>query len=323
MVPTVVLIVAAAIACGGRSSSSATDSGSSACAYSGAIPTIPTSQVTKWDVANGMRPTGVSAQSYAEAQAYQYLDSFVGQYLRGDVPVYRGTFSAHDNESVLGTACDGGSAACTDESISEGPAVASLTVVDGAASLRVHSLSEHKYVLFRQTKEVADVTTVSLVLPDSSSGGNSGTCSGCVPSFASKPETISFQNLKSTVDVGVNPPPLGANAGSSDAGGVELNTYASSSLTLGTACSLAFADLAELNALNRPTGARAPVFTLKGGEMVAELQGTVYGDVSNDFCLTLYTIELYVNASNLADYGVRGYQTFIPDAGYYGRPCSQ
>jgi hypothetical protein len=211
---------------------------------------------------------------------------------------------------------------CKDQSIAEGPAVASLTVVDGVAALTVHSLAEHKYVIFQQTTEAADVTTVSLVLSDSTSGGNSGTCSGCVPSFASKPQTISFQNIESTVDVGVNAPPVGRDAGSRDAGGAVLDTYASSSLTLGTACALTFDDLIELNALNPPSDMSAPVFTLEGGDMVAQLQGSVYGNVSNEYCVTSYTIEIYVNASNLADYGVRSYQTYVPDAGYYyGSVC--
>ena len=228
-----------------------------------------------------------------------------------------GTLSAHDNESVLGTDCAGGTAACKDQSISEGPAIASLTVADGVASLTVHSLAEHKYVMFQQTKKAADVTTVSLVLSDSDSGGDTGTCSGCVPSFASKPQTVSFQNIESTADVGVNAPPVGEDAGSRDAGGAVLNTYASSSLTLGTACALTFDDLVELNALNVPSRMNAPVFTLQGGLMVAELRGSLYADVSKEYCLTSYTIEIYVNPSNLADYGVRGYKTYVPDAGYY------
>ncbi len=322
-VSTALLVVAAAVACGNNACSSSTRSASSSCGYSGAIPTIPASPVTAQDVQSQELPSGVSVQAYAEAQAYRYLDSFVGQYLRGDVTIYAGTLSAHDNESVLGTDCAGGTA-CKDQSISEGPAVASLTVVEGVASLTVHSLAEHKYVMFQQTKEAADVTTVSLVLSDTTSGGNSGTCSGCVPSFASKPQTISFQNIESTVDVGVNAPPVGEDAGSRDAGGAMLNTYASSSLTLGTACALTFDDLVELNALNPPSGLNAPVFTLEGGEMVAELRGSIYGNVSNQYCLTSYTIEIYVNASNLAAYGVRGYQTYVPDAGYYyGSVCPQ
>jgi len=315
------LVVVVPVACSGTTVSGASGSASSSCAYSGAIPMIPPSPVTSQDVQSQNLPTGVSVQAFAEAQGYQYLDSFVGQYLRGDVTVYAGTLSARDNESVLGTDCAGGGSACTDESISEGPAVASLSVASGAASLTVHSLAAHKYVVFQQTAAVAGVTTVSLVLPDGSSGGNTGTCAGCVPSFVSKPQTIAFQNLESSADVAVNPPQVGVDAGPVDAGGAALHTYASSSLTLGTACSLTFDDLVELNALNPPASTGALVFTLRGGEMVAVLQGAIYGDVSSQYCLTSYTIELYVNPSNLADYGVRAYQTYIPDAGYYENPC--
>jgi len=323
-VSTALLVVAAAVACSTNSCSSATPSGSSACSFSGAIPTVPASPVTAQNVQSQYLPSGVSVQAYAEAQANQYLDSFVGQYLRGQVTVYTGTLSAHDNESVLGTDCGGGGSACKDQSISEGPAVAALTVASGVSSLTVHSLAAHKYVVFQQTKGVANVTEVGLVLKDGTSGGNSGTCSGCVPSFASKPQTISFQNIESSADVAVNPQPIGSDAGSADAGGAVLNTYASSSLTLGTACALTFDDLVELNAMNLPSGLSAPSFTLQGGEMVATLQGSLYADVKSNYCLTSYTIEIYVNASNLAEYGVRGYQTYVPDAGYgYASVCPQ
>jgi len=321
-VSTALLVVAAAVACANNSCSSSSHPASSSCAYSGAVPAVPASPVTKQDVQSQNLPSGASVQAFAEAQAYQYLDAFVGQYLRGDVTFYTGTLSAHDNESVLGTDCAGGSAACKDQSIAEGPAVASLTSANGVASLTVHSLTARKYVLFQQTQAAADVTSVSLVLSDSTSGGNSGTCSGCVPSFASKPQTISFQNIESTGDIGVNAPPVGQDAGSRDGGGAVLNTYATSSLTLGAACALTFDDLVELNAESPPSGMNTPVFTLQGGEMVAELQGQIYGEVGSQYCLTSYRIEVYVNASNLADYGVRGYETFVPDAGYfYGEQC--
>lgn len=44
-----------------------------------------------------------------------------------------------------------------------------------------------------------------------------------------------------------------------------------------------------------------------------------------EYCAVAYTLELYVNANNLADYGVRNFKTYIPDAGYgyYGNYCSQ
>jgi len=319
-VPTALLVVAAAVACTSNPAAPASTTpsavSSAACSYTGAIPSIPASPVTADDLASYSLPSGVTVQQYAEAEAYQYLDSFVGQYLRGELTTYYGTLSAHDNESVLGLDCQGGATACKDQSIAEGPAVASFTVASGVASLSVHSLTDHAYVTFQQAKGDAGVTTVGLVLSDSSAGGNTGTCTGCVPSFVSKPEKIDFTNIKSTGEVAVN-------AGLSDAGGAELNTYASSSLTLGTPCSLTFDDLIELNALNPPNGTSAPVFTAEGGEMVAVLQGGIYGNTSNEYCLTSFTIEIYIDPTNLASYGVRAFQTFVPDAGYYDNACPQ
>jgi hypothetical protein len=311
--------VACTVACNG--SSSATPAAGT-CSFVAPIPVLPATPLTPSDLEYGNLPPGISVQSYAEAQGLAYLDSFVGSYLRGGVPLYTGTLAAHDNESVLGLDCSGGSTACKDQSITEGPAIASLAVGDGGASLSVHSLAQHEYVVFQQSQGVADVTTVGLVLPDDSSGGNTGTCKGCVPSFGSMPKSITFENIESSAEVAVNATPFGTDAGAVDAAGALLHTYASASLTVAEPCALTFNDLIELNTLNpisTPYGFATPTFVLTGGQMVAELQGSVYAEGSEgtgNYCSTWYMIELYVDPSNLADYGVRSYQTFTPDAGY-------
>src|SRR5580698_3522064 len=44
---------------------------------------------------------GASAEVMANAQGLAFLESFLGPFVRGEVPVYRGTLTARDNQSVL------------------------------------------------------------------------------------------------------------------------------------------------------------------------------------------------------------------------------
>jgi hypothetical protein len=312
-------------------------SNAAACSYSGALPPPPSSSLTQsgGGFDDGTLPQGVSVQAFAEGLGRQYLDAYVGDYLRGKLTVYHGTLSANDDQSVLGIDCNGGSDACADQSIPNGPAVASLTVdADaGTATLTVHSLAAHKYVAFQQTAAMSDVTTVGVVLPDTSTGGNTGTCSGCVTEFGNTPTSISIRNLDGIGYVAVNPPADASQGTVNDAGevvdayaGVKLDIHASGALVLGTPCELTFDDLAELNAFGPPlaSSVSAPVgFQQQGDEMVALVQGSAYSydQQTDNGCVTYYTIELYVSTTNLADYGVRNFAVVHPDAGYYEQFC--
>jgi len=315
------------VACSSNGTTASPATVGAACSYVAPVPAAPASSTTN---DYGELPSGMTVQAYAEAQGLAYLDSFVGTYLRGDVTLYTGTLQASDNQSVLGDDCGGGSTACKNGSITEGPAIASLVVSQGIATLSVHSLSEHDYVVFTQSTAAAGVTNVGIVLPDTSEGGNTGTCKGCVPSFSAKPSSITFKNLVSTGDVAVNPGQGNVDGGVTDANaGAALSTHASASLTLATACALTFDDLIELNSLNGlgtsnntlGSANTSSTFTQQGNDMVAEVQSTVYSYTGEQDCSTSYTIELYVNLTNLADYGVRNFQTYTPDAGYYYEPA--
>src|ERR1700679_1825700 len=125
------LCVSAGLGCSTKGGSAAV-----ACSYSGALPQPPSSSVAAGGGSfdDGTVPPGVSVQAFAEALGQQYLDAFVGDYLRGKLTVYHGTLSAHDDQSVLGTDCNGGEDACADQSIANGPAVASLTVYADAGA---------------------------------------------------------------------------------------------------------------------------------------------------------------------------------------------
>jgi hypothetical protein len=304
-----------------------TASAASTCSFSGPLPSPPdASLVDDYDP-----PSGVAVQTYAEAQGLAFLDAFVGSYLRGNTTVYTGTLSAHDNQSVLGADCVNDSGECANQAISEGPAVASLDQADGGETLSVNSLGAQQYVVFQQNSGAPGVTTVSIILRDGTSGGNSGTCTGCAPSFANKPHSIAIQNLTSTAYVAVTV--IDAGPGVTDAGvildayaGAELNTYASTSLTLATPCDLTWNDLVALNSLSPPSSLGETTianFVQQGNDMVAVMQGSAYSysPDAESGCTTNYTLDLYVNLSNLADYGVRNYTVVDVDAGYYEPIC--
>jgi hypothetical protein len=328
-----IALLASAAAC---SSNHASGAPSASCSFTSPIPqppAVPDSGLYDY----GTIPQGVTAQAYATGQALVALDMLIGSYLRGAVVVYTGTFSAHDDQSVLGPDCpgDGGNVGCVNNSIANGPAVASLVTSNGVTSLSVHSLAQHKYVVLQQggpdggVGAGADVTTVGLVLSDQYSGGNSGTCVRCAPPFANTPDSITIQNLVSSVlvpNLDAAVPPDGA---TTDANlEATLHTYATVSLTRATPCELTWADLVELNTFTTADAPSLGSFTEQGGEWVTQLSGNAYmetdGGEYENYCAVAYTLELYVNASNLADYGVRSFHTYIPDAGYdYNNYCSQ
>jgi hypothetical protein len=263
--------------CGGSGGDAAS---SSSCGFVAPVPKAP-----------AMAPDGVSVQRQAEARGLIALDAFVGPYLRGETTVYRGTLAAHDNQSVLGSKKEG----YESQSLPSGPAVASLLVAGGTATLAVHSFAEHKYLVLDQaTKNTSDTTNVGIILPDASTGGNSGTCVDCVPDFGGRPASIAFANITGTQTVNLD---TGVDGGDDD---VTLHVYATADLELVQPCSVEFSDLAELNA---STGLD---FVLQGDEMVAEMTGCAFSPAP-DYAYDAYTIELYVSTTNLADYGVRSF----------------
>jgi hypothetical protein len=277
-VAALALLASLPAACG---SGGASPDATSACSFAGALP-----RATK------AAPASASVEDMATAQGLMALDAFLRPYLLGEITVYKGTLAAHDNQGVLNGPMPSGASGFENQSVDAGAAVASLAVTDGNAVLSVHSLSAHMYVVFTQTtKNPSKTTDVGIILADSKSGGNTGTCTSCVPAFTDQPTTIDFSNIKSTQVVNLD----SFGGGNDD---VTLHTFATASLERVEPCAVAFADVAELNS------GQGLSFTLNAGEWTAELSGYGYGSSG---CPTPYTIELYVNASNLADYGVRNY----------------
>jgi hypothetical protein len=244
-----------------------------------------------------------SAEVMAEAQGLAFLEGFLGPFVRGEVPVYRGTLTAHDNQSVLGPPPVDGGLGFEDQSIPEGAAVAALSVTPTSASLAIHSFAQHEYVVLEQDQSTPGVTSIGIILGDAVSGGNSGLCNGCVPAFRDKPAILDFPNASATTVVNI-----GVGTMNKD---VTLHTYAAASLELVPPCGLTMDDIAELNASSGVT------FAQSGSEWVAEWSGTAARDLLGySYCVAPFTIELYVSASNLAVYGVRNVQLFDSGCGF-------
>jgi hypothetical protein len=292
-------ILLAVAGCGGADDPSATSGSASAstCAFQSPVPEAPP------DAGYYDYDTPVAKQ--AKTAGLALLDGYVGKYLRGDSTVYRGTMSAHDNQSVLDESISGTSGHTHDQSVPLGIAVASLTLAGDTATLAVHGVTSLKFVdLWQDTKSPSTTTSVGIILGDGESGGNSGTCSGCVPSFIARPPTIDFANIESTQVVNLT---SGIGTRAHD---VTLHTYATAHLTLVTPCELTFEDIAGLSGV---------AFTPQGDDMVSEFHGSAYSE--DEYCgIAYYTIDLYINAANLADYGVRNFHQTAPDGGCGGAP---
>jgi hypothetical protein len=234
-------------------------------------------------------PADASLQRSAEAQGLAFLKAFLRPYLDGQIPAYRGTLKAHDNQGVLGPPPSNGSPGFENQSLPEGSAIAALSVTPTTATLTVHSLGDHEYLILEQDKSQPGVTSIGIILPDTVIGGNSGLCTGCVPSFRNKPEAIDIPGASGTSSVDLE--------GTGQTEDATLHTYASANLELAEPSSLTFQEIAELNA------ALGVTFVPVGSEWEAELSGVVSS--TNEYCAVPFTLELYVSSSDFTEYGVR------------------
>jgi hypothetical protein len=237
-------------------------------------------------------PAGASVQEAAEGTQLAALDAMIGRYLRGEVPAYRGSWQASDNQGVLGAQPN-----WENKSIPASALIASLDVQGNEASLWVHSPSRHQYILMQQSKSNPGVTQVSIILGDSSTGGGTASCTGCAPDFFSRPTTLDLSDLSATASVMVN-------NSEGDEVNVTLKVNVRATLGIATPCSLEFSDLAELG-----TQFGVVRFEVDGDEMVSHVFDDVMGP-TNGACNreTSYTLDAFVSLANLADYGVRNYE---------------
>jgi hypothetical protein len=234
------------------------------------------------------------------------LDHLIGRFLRGDVPLYRGTASAHDNTGEI-------YAGNVDGVIPEGPAVATLVeapleesdftpvrqgVMGRGAFLGLHGIGTDLAVFLIQSDSTPDLTEVSWVNWVNGQHLAGLGCSGCVPSLWDRPAALAFAEIDAS--------------NTTSAGHV----FVSADLVRTDPCSLSFEELAEISAGTGPIDASFGMTLYKssgryrvypvGGDLDVGVENDVPGAGGNGSCTlqVWYTGEVYVNVDDLSDYGV-------------------
>ncbi len=228
-------------------------------------------------------------QGTIEADALSSLDQLIGRYVRGDILIYRGTVTEHDNQTVYGLDADG-SIAFTD-------AIATLSSSDANFFLFIAPLCQDALAVFGQLQQ-DPTTTLAYPIGRTMSDELDGGCTGsCAPSFASKPSNIAWTNVTFS-DASLHPQPFQSTST------VDLRQQ--------PPCSLTWDDVASASS---PTVYPEASFGLGefrrvGNEMVYQYTGTWSGPAAaGGPCVPLFSfsIDVFVNLSNLADYGVRNF----------------
>ena len=289
---------------------------------SGAACSTPVAPVA---VDAGSSDAGASEELKVEAHYLNLLDQLFGPYLRGDVPVYRGTAAA----TMVITSPTGGPAyppagpnfsypPYPEEVLSLGPVLAALYVrpvvpqdwemsstllppaSGNAAALVVHSPAQKSYTVLAQSDADPTTTATDGVVSEGTEDLLTEACSDCAPDFFDLPPSIAF-DLSST-------------------GTVEGDTYsysASANLAVVSPCSLTFDDLAVLNDATGPEEISLDFgltdFVLSGGDWVSHISGTWTVKAASpveglcDGEQFNFTIDLYVDNADLGNYSVRNY----------------
>lgn len=226
------------------------------------------------------------------------LDRLVGRYARGDAPIFEGTFDARDNMGSLGPTYKDGVMADAHVNASlaweEKIYMAGQHVAGWALDVRSPTHS----IRISQAPGTAGQTTLSLVVPNQTSGGLTGTCNGCVSALT--PTAASFTITD-------------ALAQGKWGDGRLLEVAASGSLTRVPLAQVTFERLlAVVNPyFDLPT---MKEFSIVGGDRVRTVKGshseTTPVPDGKEFhsCerVTSYALDWFVDANDLLRYGVRG-----------------
>jgi hypothetical protein len=272
---------------------------------------------------------GATSQEAVEAPWLTWLDDALGRWLRGDVLAYRGTIQGS-------TTVPYGFATTTinpptELTIAQESALGSLDFFPVSANdwismvpapfasgneavLIVHGLADSQSMAFGQPDSDPTMTASAGIVQYASSNYLWATCSDCAPSFWARPAALAFDlTANGTVTL------ENYDGSTMDEG---VTTTASVQLSLVSPCDLTFADLTTLNVPAGPD--RTPytsltLFTLTGSDWVYHVTGSVstgqpppQGACSGGVSYFDYTLDLYVNAANVADYGVRNYAAGAP-----------
>ena len=257
-------------------------------------------------------PLTLHVYHLVEADLHAKLERMIGRYACGTTPLYRGTFTAHDNVSTVEAGPDG---------ILDGAVIAALaipsqmifksctTISDAGRELVVIATNGQTAIRLAQVPNDATATYATLVNhPGSTWSGTAGSCSGCTTDFhTGTPTTIDVRQTTF--------------AGSYCSGG--------GSLTVAARGHLSFADqptIDDIMSINAPSGDQPqPPFTFSpsGTEMVAAYSGTAIEPISLgcwNGCevITTFHVEIYVNRANPKLLGLRNFRIDPPQTSCCG-----
>ena len=231
----------------------------------------------------------------ANAAAFARLDQLVGRYLRSDVAVYRGSAKANANVDV--------SYNVRNVTLQTSSAHAALSVGAGVAGVTVFSASERERILFQQQAALPGTTFVDTIAPNGTYGGgplwplnasSAASCTACAPDLASAPASLVWQGLEAIAASGSDAAPL--------------DVTSSVNLQRVSPCALNWDDIFAVSAdYTFDLPAEPPA----GGEFVQTISGSVETKAASfrtcDGIRVPFTIDVYINSENLADYGVRNF----------------
>jgi hypothetical protein len=217
----------------------------------------------------------------ANMEVVTALEAEIGVYVKGDIPIYRGTARASDNASAGGEA----------NGKLSGDVVAAIAPTADGLQLAVFAPSQTR-LRVAQASATPDQSSFSLVA--------SGSCVDCFASLATRPPSIHAASLT------IRGAPLMIDAERSA-------TIAVDELALTRLSHLTFEDIAAAkNAVEGDVGSRAR-FTQRGDEMIRKVGASITTGVpgNKDFhsCARIitYEAEWYVNLTSVTDYGVRNF----------------
>jgi hypothetical protein len=231
----------------------------------------------------------------ANAAGFALLDQMVGQYVRGDIAVYRGGAGANANVDAFGN--------IGNLTLETSSARAALSVGAGVAGVTVFSASESERILFQQQAALPGTTFVGTIVPNGTYGGgplwpvnasNAASCTACAPDLTSAPTSLAWQGLEAIAASGSDAAPL--------------DVTSSVNLQRVSPCALNWDDIFAVSA---DYAFDLPVEPPAGGEFVRTISGYVDTKAASfrmcDGIRVPYTIDVYINTANLADYGVRNF----------------
>jgi hypothetical protein len=242
----------------------------------------------------------------AESDAATALDLLLGRYVRGEALVYRGSVSASDTESIFNTIPPPDPPAYTDHTMTSVEAIAGLVIggADPQATLQLVSLSEEEIVIFQQIQSVSGVTKVNGILSLNEFGGPVAPCSGCAPDLLARPTTIAW----TAQDAVWTDTSLAA----------DYHVRSSVNLAVESPCDLTWDEMVAVDAYTYAAGNQGlGKFVGNGNEMVFHQRAvvTTANPSAHGACdgqQVPYSIDLYVNLSDLSVYGARNYVAGAP-----------